>query len=119
MRGAAELEVVFEQRRTGVGSRIGHLDDLVDDLEQEAGLGSRPADAFDAGGMRRARAVVARVPGACERHAGRFGHAQPRAEAAVEIGRAHVCTAVTNAHPECRHLLEKKTTICLTMYTIK
>src|SRR3546814_17926945 len=29
------------------------------------------------------RSVVARGPGACERHAGRFGHAQPRAQAAV------------------------------------
>src|SRR3546814_5555265 len=48
----AAPQVVFEQLRTGDGSRIGNLDDLVDDLEQEPGLGSRPADARDAGGMR-------------------------------------------------------------------
>src|SRR3546814_2540840 len=29
----------------------------------------------------------------------------------VKIGRAHVCTPVTNAHLVCRLLLEKKTTI--------
>src|SRR3546814_3474389 len=28
-------------------------------------------------------------------------------DAALEIGRAHVCTPVTNAHLVCRHLLEK------------
>src|SRR3546814_1180232 len=28
----------------------------------------------------------------------------------AEIGRAHVCTPVTNAHIVCRHLLEKKNT---------
>src|SRR3546814_3203779 len=33
---------------------------------------------------------------------------QQRAAAAQEIGRAHVCTPVTNAHLVCRLLLEKK-----------
>src|SRR3546814_9495389 len=32
-----------------------------------------------------------------------------------EIGRAHVCTPVTNAHLVCRLLLEKKQTATLTM----
>src|SRR3546814_2254427 len=30
--------------------------------------------------------------------------------ATLELGRAHVCTPVTNAHRVCRHLLEKKST---------
>src|SRR3546814_4228501 len=30
-----------------------------------------------------------------------------------EIGRAHVCTPVTNAHLVCRLLLEKKTPCCM------
>src|SRR3546814_7168309 len=36
-----------------------------------------------------------------------FGHDGPE----PEIGRAHVCTTVTNAHLVCRLLLEKKNTI--------
>src|SRR3546814_8534534 len=38
----------------------------------------------------------------------------------TEIGRAHVCTPVTNAQPVCRHLLEKKkyTLICNTYYVL-
>src|SRR3546814_10846886 len=32
------------------------------------------------------------------------------ARGTTEIGRAHVCTPVTNAHLLCRHLLEKKKT---------
>src|SRR3546814_8461358 len=35
---------------------------------------------------------------------------QSRAGARPDIGRAHVCTPVTNAHPVCRLLLEKKKT---------
>src|SRR3546814_12826760 len=33
----------------------------------------------------------------------------PRRKPAPQIGRAHVCTPVTNAHLVCRLLLEKKT----------
>src|SRR3546814_9422287 len=36
------------------------------------------------------------------------GHADRRYPAAVQIGRAHVWTPVTNAHLVCRLLLEKK-----------
>src|SRR3546814_8382117 len=36
-----------------------------------------------------------------------FNHDQVRSQG-VEIGRAHVCTPVTNAHLVCRLLLEKK-----------
>src|SRR3546814_10161841 len=32
------------------------------------------------------------------------------ADRSSELGRAHVCTPVTNAHPVCRLLLEKKNT---------
>src|SRR3546814_4061026 len=38
-----------------------------------------------------------------------FPQLDEAAREALEIGRAHVCTPVTNAHLVCRHLLEKKT----------
>src|SRR3546814_2254721 len=45
--------------------------------------------------------------GMCEQHAGHV--LRGLADAVAEIGRAHVCTPVTNAHLVCRLLLEKNT----------
>src|SRR3546814_8456640 len=45
----------------------------------------------------------------CSGHGGSWGVLKQHFETAIkEIGRAHVCTPVTNAHLVCRLLLEKK-----------
>src|SRR3546814_7696882 len=58
----------------------------------------RSRDSLPAGRRQGLRDLPARRP----------GHAERRGEQSAEIGRAHVCTPVTNAHLVCRPLLEKK-----------
>src|SRR3546814_2230352 len=65
------------------------------------------------GDVRRRGPSIASKKGATAiviRSAGTDSHRNPHAGSTVfaEIGRAHVCTPVPNAHPVCRLLLEKK-----------
>src|SRR3546814_4718543 len=84
----------------GAGDRVGEVEvlDRVDDLARE---------------LRRLRRSRERIEEREARHRQmRFRGAYGGAELpAVEIGRAHVCTPVSNAHLVCRNLLDKKTTL--------
>src|SRR5207342_1752798 len=56
---------------------------FVDDLEHEARLDARPADAFDQCRLRGERGAIARAPAVHEAAARGIGHAKPRVQAAI------------------------------------
>src|SRR3546814_10690655 len=58
--------------------------------------------------VRRASATGARRPAAGRRRRRRRARARGAVRPPREIGRAHVCTPVTNAHLVCRLLLDKQ-----------
>src|SRR3546814_6849451 len=71
----------------------------------------RPRVSKDGGGVRLRRLLsIAAFLAAGERDAAVVLHSHRTADlrAGGEIGRAHVCTPVNNAHPVCRILLDKK-----------
>src|SRR3546814_11642481 len=80
--------------------------DIVED-EKEAVAVADFADPSEIAGHRRHRAG-----GGADDRLGQKGHhrfrTEPRDRRLEQIGRAHVCTPVTNAHLVCRLLLEKK-----------
>src|SRR5690606_30046355 len=79
----APADLFFQQPHRRDGGRVGYLDHLVDDLEQEAWLDPAAADALDDGGAVDGDAAVVRAPAHRERGTLRLGHAQPGLQAAV------------------------------------
>ena len=74
----ARAEQALEREHRGERACIVDLDHVIGELEREARLHARPADAFDDRRLLRARVAIAAAPALGERRAARLGDRQPR-----------------------------------------
>src|SRR3546814_9126817 len=114
LRDAHAMDQQAEQMLTAQAKRIEHYGALKARIEQHIGETRRQAERIEACIKRRGgststlKDLGGRAMALAQGMSGMFTSDEIVKGSMAKIGRAHVCTPVTNAHLVCRLLLEKK-----------